>query len=112
MAGHAVNKTRPPASPGLQTLRRNRLARYGGPVLIALAAAAMLLWTWGTWPDILVDFGRELYMPWQITKGQVLYRDLAERQLRETGETLPGVEVQPERESFSIRFGRSPETGE
>jgi hypothetical protein len=37
----------------------------------------MLAWTWGAWADVLVDFGRELYLPWQISQGQVLYRDLA-----------------------------------
>lgn len=37
----------------------------------------MLVWTWGTWPDVLVDFGGELYVPWRISAGDVLYRDLA-----------------------------------
>jgi hypothetical protein len=37
----------------------------------------MIWWTWGTWPDPLVDFGRELYVPWQIAQGKVLYRDIA-----------------------------------
>src|SRR5262245_8791079 len=37
----------------------------------------MAAWTWGTWPDVLVDFGRELYVPWRITQGQTLYRDIA-----------------------------------
>ncbi len=37
----------------------------------------MLGWSWGTWPDVLVDFGRELYIPWQITEGKALYRDIA-----------------------------------
>jgi len=39
------------------TERTDRLARRFGPALIALAAAAMLAWTWRTWPDPLVDFG-------------------------------------------------------
>ncbi|NOT27201.1 MAG: hypothetical protein HOP16_13980 [Acidobacteria bacterium] len=42
-----------------------------------MAAVVMLWWTWGTWPDLFIDFGRELYLPWQITEGKVLYRDLA-----------------------------------
>ena len=29
------------------------------------------------WPDVLVDFGRELYIPWQVSEGKVLYRDIA-----------------------------------
>lgn len=37
----------------------------------------MLLRTWGGWPDPLIDFGRELYVPWQLTAGKVLYRDIA-----------------------------------
>jgi hypothetical protein len=37
----------------------------------------MTRWTWGTWPDVLVDFGRELYAPWRLSRGDVLYRDLA-----------------------------------
>jgi hypothetical protein len=41
------------------------------------AALLGLAWSWGTWPDLLVDFGRELYVPWRITAGEVLYRELA-----------------------------------
>jgi hypothetical protein len=53
------------------------LRRFTGPVLIAISTLFMLLWSWGTWPDPLVDFGAQLYVPWRITAGQVLYRDLA-----------------------------------
>jgi hypothetical protein len=42
-----------------------------------MTLAALLWWSWRQWPDPLVDFGRELYLPWQINAGQVLYRDLA-----------------------------------
>src|SRR5262249_12655511 len=38
--------------------------------------AALAYWSWGKWPDPLIDFGRELYLPWQITHGRVLYQDL------------------------------------
>jgi Dolichyl-phosphate-mannose-protein mannosyltransferase len=38
---------------------------------------ALLWWSWRRWCDPLVDFGRELYVPWRINAGQVLYRDLA-----------------------------------
>src|SRR3954453_24049279 len=44
---------------------------------IMIAFAIMIAWTWQRWPDPLVDFGRELYVPWQISQGKVLYRDLA-----------------------------------
>lgn len=32
---------------------------------------------WGRWGSINVDFGRELYIPWQITQGKLLYKDIA-----------------------------------
>jgi hypothetical protein len=50
---------------------------WSGPSIIAVAALIMLAWTWGTWPDVLVDFGRELYIPWELAQGKVLYRDIA-----------------------------------
>jgi len=50
---------------------RATLIRWGGPFVIAIAAGAMLRWTWGTWPDVLVDFGRELYVAWRLAEGEV-----------------------------------------
>ena len=47
------------------------------PLLLLVVFCVMLWWSWRKWPDILVDFGRELYVPWQISTGQVLYRDIA-----------------------------------
>jgi 4-amino-4-deoxy-L-arabinose transferase-like glycosyltransferase len=43
-------------------------------VAIAFVLAAAL--TWRKWPDLLVDFGGQLYIPWRIANGAVLYRDL------------------------------------
>jgi hypothetical protein len=51
--------------------------RWGGPAAVAIAGLAMIAWTWRTWPDPLVDYGRELYVAWQIAKGRTLYVDLA-----------------------------------
>ena len=48
-----------------------------GWTAIAAAALGMLLWGFGTWPHPFVDFGRELYVPWRLGEGDVLYRDLA-----------------------------------
>ena len=47
-----------------------------GPLLIALAAGAGLYWSWGAWPDATIDFGRELYVPWRLSQGDVLYGDI------------------------------------
>lgn len=41
-------------------------------LLFALTAAL----TWRKWPDVIVDFGVQLYIPWRILNGAVLYRDL------------------------------------
>jgi hypothetical protein len=64
------------SAPGFERLR-GRASLWLGPVVIGVAGIAMLAWTWRTWPDVLVDFGRELYVPWRLAAGQVLYRDLA-----------------------------------
>ena len=49
----------------------------------ALWVAALILFPillsrgWAKWNDPLVDFGRELYVPWRLSAGDVLYRDVA-----------------------------------
>lgn len=48
-----------------------------GPALVSVSFLALSVWTWRKWPDLLVDFGRELYVPWQLTTGKVLYVDIA-----------------------------------
>ncbi|OGP70971.1 MAG: hypothetical protein A2Z73_00460 [Deltaproteobacteria bacterium RBG_13_60_28] len=50
---------------------------WAGPVCIALIFCALTVWTWRKWPDLLVDFGRELYVPWRIVGGDTLYKDIA-----------------------------------
>jgi len=47
-----------------------------GPVLLVLTGTYMLHLSWFKWPDIFIDYGRELYVPWQLTQGKVLYSDL------------------------------------
>src|SRR5262249_54258830 len=53
------------------------LSQGAGPAVIAATYLAMAVWTWRKWPDLLVDFGRELYVPWQLVTGKVLYTDIA-----------------------------------
>jgi hypothetical protein len=45
--------------------------------LLTVVFAALAAWSWGRWPDVLVDFGRELYVAWRLSEGDVLYRDVA-----------------------------------
>ena len=47
-----------------------------GPLLILVVGVVCLRWSWPYGPDSLVDFGRELYIPWRLVEGDVLYRDL------------------------------------
>lgn len=50
-----------------------KLLALAGSVLV-LAALALRYWRQG--PDLVVDFEHELYVPWRMTQGAVLYRDL------------------------------------
>lgn len=58
--------------------RQIPLRVYLGPGLLLLVGVIMMLWTWGTWPDVLIDFGGQLYFAWQLSRDKVLYTDLAE----------------------------------
>jgi len=51
--------------------------RWAGPALILAVFIALLVWTWQRLADVLVDFGVQLYVPWQLAQGKVLYRDIA-----------------------------------
>ena len=46
-------------------------------LLLPTAFVALVAWSWRKWPDVLVDFGRELYVPWQLANGKLLYTDIA-----------------------------------
>ena len=54
--------------------RRN--SYWPGLAVVAVAFIVTAALTWRKWPDALVDFGTQLYMPWRIANGAVLYRDL------------------------------------
>src|SRR5271156_4179907 len=51
-------------------------ARWIGLGIVAFAFVIAAALSWRKWPDILVDFGMQLYLPWKISTGSVLYRDL------------------------------------
>ena len=70
----------------------------------ALFLAAMVAWGWDRGPDAFVDFGRELYVPWRLSEGEVLHRDIAwfngplapwvlEAWMRAFGPTLDAVQA-------------------
>ena len=49
---------------------------WAGIAALLLAVLAALKISWLKWSDPLIDFGRELYLPWRIGEGAVLYRDM------------------------------------
>jgi hypothetical protein len=48
-----------------------------GPAVLAVAFVSLSVWSWRKWPDVQVDFGCQLYIPWQLSLGKVLYVDIA-----------------------------------
>lgn len=71
---NAPSAIRPPAAPPAKRKRDARLAEWG---LYVLLTAGMLHQTWLTWPDLYVDFGREIYNAWRISDGELPFRDIA-----------------------------------
>jgi hypothetical protein len=43
---------------------------------VVLVAIALAWYTWARWGDIQIDCGRELYVPSEILRGKLLYRDI------------------------------------
>ncbi len=45
--------------------------------LIFLLSLGFMSWkSWQKWPDLIIDSGQQLYVPWQLSQGQVLYTDI------------------------------------
>jgi hypothetical protein len=47
-----------------------------GIVALLAVTAFYLVTSWRKWNHPLIDFGRELYIPWRLSEGAVLYRDV------------------------------------
>ncbi len=52
-------------------------AIHAVPAALILIGCAALVGAWPQGPDLQVDFGRELYLPWRVAQGERLYLDLA-----------------------------------
>lgn len=63
-----------PPSPDGHSARRDYLFAL---LVLGCVFALLTAMTWRKWPDMLLDFGLQLYIPWKISTGAVLYRDLA-----------------------------------
>lgn len=44
--------------------------------LLAATFTTMAAISWYRWPEVLIDYGRELYVPWRISAGEMLYKDI------------------------------------
>jgi len=47
-----------------------------GVLALSLAGIGMAWLSWLKWCDPIIDFGRELYIPWLLSQGKVLYKDV------------------------------------
>lgn len=48
-----------------------------GPWIIVLAGAMMCWISWLKWADLLVDYGEQIYIPWRLSEGDVLFKDIS-----------------------------------
>ncbi len=51
-------------------------SKWAGLALVGCVFVLAAALSWRRWPDLLVDFGIQLYLPWRISEGDVLYRDV------------------------------------
>jgi len=51
-------------------------SNWAGLGLVAVAFVIAAAVSWRKWPDVIIDFGMQLYIPRRICRGAVLYRDL------------------------------------
>jgi hypothetical protein len=63
-----------PQTPDVHSARRDSLFAL---VVLGCVWAGLIAMTWRKWPDMMLDFGLQLYIPWKISTGAVMYRDLA-----------------------------------
>ncbi|HVU15623.1 MAG TPA: hypothetical protein VHD32_01765 [Candidatus Didemnitutus sp.] len=47
-----------------------------GLAALGVLAAWLLSTSWRRWPDPVIDFGKELYIPWRLSQGAMLYVDV------------------------------------
>ena len=76
-ASSSARAAHPPTfeRPDVGTLGRTTLWLEAATLIAVFAWAAS--WSWRKWPDVLVDFGQQLYIPWRLASGQHLHTDIA-----------------------------------
>jgi hypothetical protein len=51
-------------------------SKWAGLLIVAALFVLMAALSWRKWADPVVDFGMQLYVPWRLSVGDVLYRDV------------------------------------
>src|SRR5207248_2342677 len=51
-------------------------SKWSGLLIVAAIFILMAAFSWRKWADIVVDFGMQLYVPWRLSEGDLLYRDV------------------------------------
>jgi hypothetical protein len=70
-ARSGARRPEPPASRVVQ------IPRWIDAAVLLAIGATLVSMTWRKWPDLLVDFGQQLYIPWRLASGEHLYSDIA-----------------------------------
>ena len=52
------------------------LQRLAPSAALAALFVTLAVWSWRRWPDLLVDFGQQLYIPWRLAAGERLHQEI------------------------------------
>jgi len=72
----AASHTSPAGTKSGDTLTWDQRVGRWGPLIIIMAGVFMTAIGWLKWANPRVDFGAQVYVPWQISEGKVLYQDI------------------------------------
>jgi hypothetical protein len=62
--------------PGITAKKKICIKEWAGLMGLGGLVVFFLATSWRKWPDPVIDFGCELYTPWRLANGAVLYRDI------------------------------------
>ena len=54
-----------------------KICSWLGVIPMGIAFILLSWFSWRKWPDPLIDFGQQLYVPWRLSRGAVLYHDVS-----------------------------------